>query len=72
MRIEAEHFDIAVRTAYKKKNDAGILFDQGAMADFRETLDELARIESQPTLPWSPMRNLKQSNRCLTSFLQVR
>ena len=43
MRIEAEHFDIAVRTAYKKKNDAGILFDTGAMAEFRETLDELAR-----------------------------
>ena len=42
MRIEAEHFDIAVRTAYKKKNDAGILFDLGAMADFRATLHELA------------------------------
>ena len=43
MRIEAEHFDIAVRAAYKKKNDAGILFDTGAMAEFRIALDELAR-----------------------------
>ena len=43
MRIKAEHFDIAVRTAYKKKNDAGILFDPGAMAEFRIALNELAR-----------------------------
>ena len=48
MRIEAEHLDIAVRAAYQKKKDAGIVFDTAAMATFRIALNELAR-KRKPT-----------------------
>ena len=51
MRIEAEHFDIAARAAYKTKNDAGIVFDTEAMAVFRTTLNELARNRKSTDAP---------------------
>ena len=51
MRIEAEHFDIAVRAAYKKKNDMGIVFDTAAMAEFRIALNELARKRNSTDAP---------------------